>query len=511
MPNNEITLDVSGGGGADVTLETTPGTGTEIEMDTQGGGGSDGPYARKAEAWAVGKRGGVDVPSTDETYHNNSKYWAENASFLRAQLAVMVGNLEGLDQEWEDTKDELVEELTGTVEDAQAAIQADMDALEALKQTLIDDGLRVLNGPNLIKQPTFTTRDYPSSAVISEEITIPAETAAEAALDITHTITDAAITSSYKIIGVTSRIYAIASISNVTGAFSAGSATITIGPRNGSAAHDALTITVHIATTSSQSVPYGETSHSYATGQPYIDSIQNNTSYPGQENDEIAESVVTLTGNNIVTDEDNTQYTSAVQFTVTNPPASSGTLNADKLVWKYGTNYIEMENGQPKYKRYNQIDEMTVGKRYTMSCFARMTAANTKAMLWLGCCPNQFTKVPNGYTYIEVSSTSWVRVSFTFDFNPTGTQFYTFDSTKTVEGQTVNVTYQAPNWLKQIAFGVCRKYAGSVQLCGFRLVEGDLYRPDLNALLADYQELHTRQTNLEAVQLNLFGAAGNEF
>lgn len=33
-----------------------------------------------SEAWAVGERGGVPVPSGDETYHNNSKYWAEQAA-----------------------------------------------------------------------------------------------------------------------------------------------------------------------------------------------------------------------------------------------------------------------------------------------------------------------------------------------------------------------------------------------------------------------------------------------
>lgn len=32
-----------------------------------------------AEAWAVGTRGGEAVPSTDETYHNNSKYYAEQS------------------------------------------------------------------------------------------------------------------------------------------------------------------------------------------------------------------------------------------------------------------------------------------------------------------------------------------------------------------------------------------------------------------------------------------------
>ena len=32
-----------------------------------------------AEAWAVGERGGLPVPDTDETYHNNAKYYAEQA------------------------------------------------------------------------------------------------------------------------------------------------------------------------------------------------------------------------------------------------------------------------------------------------------------------------------------------------------------------------------------------------------------------------------------------------
>ena len=32
-----------------------------------------------AEAWAVGERGGTPVPSTDVTYENNSKYYAEQS------------------------------------------------------------------------------------------------------------------------------------------------------------------------------------------------------------------------------------------------------------------------------------------------------------------------------------------------------------------------------------------------------------------------------------------------
>jgi hypothetical protein len=36
-------------------------------------------YAEDSEAWAVGQRQGVDVPDTDETYHNNSTYYSEQS------------------------------------------------------------------------------------------------------------------------------------------------------------------------------------------------------------------------------------------------------------------------------------------------------------------------------------------------------------------------------------------------------------------------------------------------
>lgn len=35
--------------------------------------------AKDSEAWAVGQRGGIDVEDDDDTYHNNSKYYAEQA------------------------------------------------------------------------------------------------------------------------------------------------------------------------------------------------------------------------------------------------------------------------------------------------------------------------------------------------------------------------------------------------------------------------------------------------
>ena len=50
--------------------------------------GSDSPYyqnnsksyARDSEAWAKGSRGGTDVDPLDETYHNNSEYYADQAA-----------------------------------------------------------------------------------------------------------------------------------------------------------------------------------------------------------------------------------------------------------------------------------------------------------------------------------------------------------------------------------------------------------------------------------------------
>ena len=44
--------------------------------------------ASNAEAWAVGNRGGSAVPSTDPAYHNNSKYYAEQAAESARTLTI---------------------------------------------------------------------------------------------------------------------------------------------------------------------------------------------------------------------------------------------------------------------------------------------------------------------------------------------------------------------------------------------------------------------------------------
>ena len=49
--------------------------------------------ASDAESWAVGKRGGVDVPSTDPAYNNNAKYWAQNAETVNLATSRVTGTL----------------------------------------------------------------------------------------------------------------------------------------------------------------------------------------------------------------------------------------------------------------------------------------------------------------------------------------------------------------------------------------------------------------------------------
>ena len=51
---------------------------------------SSGAGDYSAEAWAVGQRGGVDVPSTDPAYHNNAKYYAQMASGASVEGTTLV-------------------------------------------------------------------------------------------------------------------------------------------------------------------------------------------------------------------------------------------------------------------------------------------------------------------------------------------------------------------------------------------------------------------------------------
>lgn len=51
-------------------------------------------YAKDAEAWAIGQRGGEDVGEDDETYENNSKYYAQQSKMAFDDLGLSV--IEGM-------------------------------------------------------------------------------------------------------------------------------------------------------------------------------------------------------------------------------------------------------------------------------------------------------------------------------------------------------------------------------------------------------------------------------
>ena len=89
--------------------------------------------ATEAEAWAVGQRGGVDVPETDRTYHNNSKYYADHMGDVAQEY------IDDIHAAGEEAK-----RLFPDPEDlSQLASKADVDAIKA---RFNNETLKIENG-----------------------------------------------------------------------------------------------------------------------------------------------------------------------------------------------------------------------------------------------------------------------------------------------------------------------------------------------------------------------------
>lgn len=374
----------------------------------------------------------------------------------------------------EQTLEEKVYEILGdawvaglfarNIGDIEGEIQTFHELVDGVYDALAAQDIRALNGPNLIKvQPEGVTVNVPSSAVIQQTLTVPVEDATAAASPLTFTVTDPAITSSYVLHGMGTTDANVVGYSMVTGVASAGSMTITIAARPGAHAA-AVTVTVYICTVTSAVLPYGEISRTWAYNRPILDS-STNSKYIGDAGEEISECVVELTGTDIVTEEDGATYNRAVAFTVTNPP-QQGMNNADVLVFNYGNSSYAISSG---YNAANMGDiaEMEVGQKYTISCWVRVTSGTSaRLMLVWGNTAQSSYASRGGRKYMDVSGTQWQRISWTFTFEPSGAQWnqYTSDG----------VTYNQALWQKKVGVGVCRAFAGTVQLCGFRLVRGGL-------------------------------------
>ena len=384
----------------------------------------------------------------------------ETRNHMTGLLWVNMGNLEGDMQDLQEDMEDALEQIeTGVPE-----IEAVRDQFHA---ELIAAGMKKLNGPNLIadKQNFWGTRNIPSSAVIEETLTVPAEDATAAAAALTYTITNENITSSYVLHDKTTSDSTVVAWGDITGTFSAGSATITIAPRSG--AHNAaVTVKVYLCTVTSATVPYGRSWKTYGSSQAWITNIANSgITYPGDDDDEVKEAYAALTGNNIVTEEDGATYNTALAWTVTNPP-SSGWGNCDWLIFTYGWGTGGL-NGLPP---------MEDGKTYTLSIWARITSGtNACLQLAYGFDRNGNSPVsPTGSGhelrsgYIEINGSGWQRVSWTFVYH----------------AQSVGTGYTRTND-PRVGIGVCRKYAGTVQTCGYRMVEGELWLPDASKPLTD--------------------------
>lgn len=78
MTDNELNPEVE----LEMEVEAEPTVSMEMEVD-MGSGGAES----NAEAWAVGERHGVPVQEGDQTYHNNSKYYAQTVAQEKVQDA----------------------------------------------------------------------------------------------------------------------------------------------------------------------------------------------------------------------------------------------------------------------------------------------------------------------------------------------------------------------------------------------------------------------------------------
>ena len=94
-------------------------------------------WVTEAEAWAVGQRDGVDVPSTDETYHNNAKYYAQAAAQSAASLTV--------DTELSSTSTNPVQNkvIDATVTELKNETTELKSAFEALGLSVVDGAINI--------------------------------------------------------------------------------------------------------------------------------------------------------------------------------------------------------------------------------------------------------------------------------------------------------------------------------------------------------------------------------
>ena len=376
---------------------------------------------------------------------------------------------------------EAIDQQTATVNNA---INTWESQVTALRNAVEEADLKILNTPNLInRQPEGVSVTIPNGPVVSYTFTLPAEDETAAAQARTYTITDAQITTAFVLHGVKSGDYSVVGLGHCSLTAGSGTATLTVAARSG--AHDAVAVTVYICAVQYATLPYGEISRWLASDAPYLDSFAN-AEFRGDERDEVSERVVTLA--EPIVDSDEAVYNTAVAFTVASVP-QHGYNNQDRLVFNHGHDGgTREEDGQTvTYPPIGQLD-MIDGAEYTMSCWARVTAGSGARLCFsygIDGYGNRYYVKDVTEQFIDINNTTWKRFYWTF---------------------TYRAQINGVNFRPRIGFGVCRAFAGTVQLCGFRLTAGGLYGNNtVDTIRLQLAALENRVAALEALTLENSG------
>lgn len=102
VENGNVSFEVINGSITEEKLEPNFLANCRIEVALAEG------YSRDSEAWAVGQREGVDVPDTDETYQNNSKYYSQQSANSAQSALTTKTECEGILEEVQKAADKFV-------------------------------------------------------------------------------------------------------------------------------------------------------------------------------------------------------------------------------------------------------------------------------------------------------------------------------------------------------------------------------------------------------------------
>ena len=293
-----------------------------------------------------------------------------------------------------------------------------------------------------------------------------------------------------------------------------------------------------IAALNNRKVVYGRASRISGTSYPYLTSMREptettQTTAPTAEQIAAACAIYSVTENNVttyhiftdgddfkasvaqlaaadqITEPDGELYDYAIQYDIT---ANSAYGNSEWLLYYQPhtpRTYYSDVTPASQVRNYGQVEEMIPGRTYTLECWVRVLSGDGVWMrMGYG---NSYTNQPyndntnhrSGVSDIikveGAGKSNWQRVSWTFEFNPTGDWYTETSEAVTVDGVAHTRVTRSYNWFKKVGFAVLRKYTATVQICGFRLVEGRLFVCDTyDDLLKRVVEIENGDENIMA-------------